>query len=102
MQRLVPHGIVRPTVAGHILLKPGEAVRSALVVLSGSIEVLRPGTEVDASIFVHQTGSFTGELSTLRGTGSVVRWRVREPARSWSLMRSGFGASGKRMPSSVK
>jgi thioredoxin reductase (NADPH) len=72
------HGFVRCAVAGQILLDVGEPVHSMLVVLSGSIEVLRPGTEADALVFVHQAGSFTGELSTLRGTGSVVRLRVQE------------------------
>jgi thioredoxin reductase (NADPH) len=65
-------------VAGEILLDLGEPVQSMLVVLSGSIEVLRPGTDADTSIFVHETGSFTGELSTLRGSGSVVRLRVQK------------------------
>jgi thioredoxin reductase (NADPH) len=90
MQRLMPQGIVRTTVAGSILLNPGEAVRSTLVVLSGSIEVLRPGTEADASIFVHETGSFTGELSTLRGTGSVVRLRVREAGQVLEIPEEGL------------
>lgn len=65
-------------VSGQILLNPGEPVRSILVVLSGSVEVLRPGTEAEALVCVHTAGGFTGELSTLRGTGSVVRLRVRE------------------------
>jgi thioredoxin reductase (NADPH) len=78
IQRLATHGLVRRVVAGQILLDLGEPVHSLLVVLSGGIEVLRPGTEADALVFVHQAGSFTGELSTLRGTGSVVRLRVRE------------------------
>ena len=42
------------TVAGQILLNPGEPVRSTLIVLSGSIEVLRPGTEAEVLICVHR------------------------------------------------
>jgi CRP-like cAMP-binding protein len=42
IQRLTPHGLVVRTVADQILLNPGDPVRSMLVVLSGSIEVLRP------------------------------------------------------------
>jgi thioredoxin reductase (NADPH) len=78
LARLTIRGQKIVTVAGQVLLNPGEPVRSILVVLSGSIEVLRPGTEADVVVFVHRSGSFTGELSTLRGTGSVVRLRVQE------------------------
>lgn len=78
LARIAVHGKRTATAAGQILLNPGEPARSMLIVLSGSIEVLRPGTEADVSVFVHRAGSFTGELSTLRGTGSVVRLRVLE------------------------
>jgi thioredoxin reductase (NADPH) len=90
IRRLAAHGVVRRTVPGGILLNPGEPVRSTMVVLSGSIEVLRPGTEADTLVFVHEAGSFTGELSTLRGTASVVRLRVREAGEVLELPEEGL------------
>jgi thioredoxin reductase (NADPH) len=85
IQRLALHGVVRAIVAGQILLNPGDPVDSMMVVLSGSIEVLRPGTEGDASVFVHEVGSFTGELSTLRGTRIVVRLRAQEDGEALEI-----------------
>ncbi len=49
-----------------------------LVVLSGSIEVVQPGMNGEVLVVVHTAGSFTGEMSTLQGIGSLVRARVRD------------------------
>jgi thioredoxin reductase (NADPH) len=50
-----------------------------LVVLSGSIEVVQTGLNGEVLVVVHTAGSFTGEMSTLQGIGSLVRARVRDP-----------------------
>jgi thioredoxin reductase (NADPH) len=63
---------------GEILAEPGDRHRPMLVVLSGSIEVVQPGMNGEALIVVHTAGSFTGEMSTLQGIGSLVRARVRD------------------------
>src|SRR5258707_5913679 len=63
---------------GEILAEPGDRHRPMLVVLSGSIEVVQPGMNGEVLVVVHTAGSFTGELSTLRGSGSLVRARVRD------------------------
>jgi thioredoxin reductase (NADPH) len=63
---------------GEILAEPGDRHRPMLVVLSGSIEVVQPGMNGEVLVVVHTAGSFTGEMSTLQGIGSLVRARVRD------------------------
>jgi thioredoxin reductase (NADPH) len=63
---------------GEILVEPGDRHRPMLVVLSGSIEVVQSGMNGEVLVVVHTAGSFTGEMSTLQGIGSLVRVRVRD------------------------
>ena len=76
--RLEAHGTHSRIAKGQILTDIGERGRPLFVVLSGSIEVVQTGLGVEALVFVHTTGSFTGEMSTLQGIGSLVRARARE------------------------
>jgi thioredoxin reductase (NADPH) len=76
--RLSAHGIRRNMSKDEILSEPGDRKRPMLVVLSGSIEVVQSGLSGEVLIVVHTAGSFSGEMSTLQGAGSLVRSRVRE------------------------
>ena len=76
--RLSAHGARRNMSKGEILAEPGDRNRPVMVVLSGSIEVVQPGLSGEVLVVVHDAGSFTGEMSTLQGVGSLVRSRVRE------------------------
>jgi thioredoxin reductase (NADPH) len=76
--RLGAHGSRRHMSKGELLAEPGDRNRPMLVVLSGSIEVVQPGMSGEVLVVVHTAGSFTGEMSTLQGIGSLVRSRVRE------------------------
>jgi thioredoxin reductase (NADPH) len=76
--RLEGHGTHRRMSAGEILAEPGDRNLPMLVVLSGSIEVVQAGMSGEVLVVVHEPGSFTGEMSTLQGIGSLVRSRVRE------------------------
>jgi thioredoxin reductase (NADPH) len=76
--RLAPHGKKIAIHKGQILAEPGERHRKLFVVLSGSIEVVRPTMAGEQLVIVIGPGGFTGEMSTLRGVGSLVRARVRE------------------------
>ncbi|HTV98373.1 MAG TPA: FAD-dependent oxidoreductase [Steroidobacteraceae bacterium] len=75
--RLEPHGGKLATRAGQVLAEPGER-HPMYVVLSGSIEVVQVGMAGEVLVALHVPGSFSGEMSTLRGVGAVVRMRVRE------------------------
>src|SRR5258708_7457586 len=76
--RLEAHGKRIPTRKGQVLAEPGERRRLMFVVLSGSVEIVRPGLAGEQLIVVHAPSQFSGEMSTLRGAASVVRARVRE------------------------
>lgn len=76
--RLEGHGTHRRMSRGEILAEPGARNLPMLVVLSGSIEVVQAGMSGEVLVVVHEAGSFTGEMSTLQGIGSLVRSRVRE------------------------
>jgi thioredoxin reductase (NADPH) len=76
--RLEPHGAKIAVRKGEILAEPGERHRKLFVVLSGSIEIVRPSMTGEEPVVVLTAGGFTGEMSTLRGVGSLVRARVHE------------------------
>jgi thioredoxin reductase (NADPH) len=78
LARLEARGPRRRTIAGEVLVEPGESHRSQLVVLSGRLEVFIPG-KLGAHMLTELTrGDFTGELSTLRGIAGFSRVRVAE------------------------
>jgi len=76
--RLEGHATRRRMIKGEILAEPGDRRLPLLIVLSGSIEVVQPGLSGEVLVVVHVPGSFSGEMSTLQGIGSLVRSRVRE------------------------
>ncbi|HMH20051.1 MAG TPA: FAD-dependent oxidoreductase [Burkholderiales bacterium] len=76
--RLEPHGKRIRISKGQVLAEPGDRHRLMFVILSGSVEIVRPGLAGEELIVVHGPGQFSGEMSTLRGIASVVRARVRE------------------------
>jgi thioredoxin reductase (NADPH) len=77
--RLIPHGKRIAVRKGQILAEPGDRHRDLFVVLSGSIEIVRLTMQGEEQLLVvTEPGGFTGEMSTLRGVGSLVRARVRE------------------------
>ena len=75
--RLIPHGKRIAVRKGQILAEPGDRHRDLFVVLSGSIEIVRVTMQGEELLVVTEPGGFTGEMSTLRGVGSLVRARVR-------------------------
>jgi thioredoxin reductase (NADPH) len=78
MTRLASFGKRTATRAGEVLVEPGDRFGGMLVVVSGSLEAVRPSMAGEAPITVHLPGQFTGEMSVLRSAGSHVRVRVRD------------------------
>jgi thioredoxin reductase (NADPH) len=68
----------RPIRAGEILFEQGAEIAGIFVVLSGAVEVVRPGIAGDDLVTVHTAGEFTGEVTVLAGHRALVRARVRE------------------------
>jgi len=78
LERLAPHGRKMSIQPGEILVEPGDRHGRLFAILSGSVEIVRPGIEGEELVVLHKAGGFAGEMNTLRGLGSLVRARVRE------------------------
>jgi thioredoxin reductase (NADPH) len=76
--RLEAHGRRIRTAAGQVLSEAGQDHRDLYVVLSGSLQIVRPGLQGEEPITIEVAGDFTGEMSTLRGLGGFTRVRVCE------------------------
>src|SRR6266403_630292 len=76
--RLERHGRRIRTTAGEVLQEAGEGHRDLYVVLSGSLEIVRPGLQGELPITIEVAGDFTGEMSTLRGLAGFTRVAVRK------------------------
>jgi thioredoxin reductase (NADPH) len=92
VDRMRPAGRERAFRAGEILFEQGEASTRFLVVLDGAIEVVHPTANGEQLITVHEVGGFTGEISMLAGTPSLVRMRARSTGRALELDRSALRA----------
>ena len=88
IERLKPHGRIIRTTAGQVLSEAGQGHRDMQVVLSGSLEITRPGMQGETPITVETPGDFTGEMSTLRGLGGFTRVRVAEAGEILSISES--------------
>jgi thioredoxin reductase (NADPH) len=78
MTRLEAYGKRLRVESGEVLAQSGGREGRVLVVLSGSVEILRAGLAAEERVTLHGPGEFTGEMSTLRGARSLVRARVND------------------------
>src|SRR6202451_2156746 len=76
--RLQAYGTLRRFEAAEVLSQSGDREGRVLVIVSGSVEILRATLSGEERVTVHGPGQFTGEMSTLRGARSLVRARVHE------------------------
>ncbi len=83
--RLEPHGKHVAMRKGDVLIEPGERGYAFLVVLSGAVEIVRPGLTGEELIVVHGPGHFVGEMSSLRGAAALVRARAAEDGELLSI-----------------
>ncbi|MFL6605367.1 MAG: FAD-dependent oxidoreductase [Steroidobacteraceae bacterium] len=86
--RLERHGRRIRTTAGQVLSEAGEGHRDLYVVLSGSLQIVRPGLQGEDPITIEVAGDFTGEMSTLRGLGGFTRVRVCEAGEVLAITES--------------
>jgi thioredoxin reductase (NADPH) len=78
-ERLSRHGSTRVVAAGDVLVEPGQDQAKFLLILRGTLEILRlKGVEVAETITLRER-QFTGEVNTLAGRRSLVRIRAAEP-----------------------
>jgi thioredoxin reductase (NADPH) len=90
IERLHHYGKRIATHAGQILAEPGDRFGGTVVVLSGAIEILRPGLAGEELVSVHTAGHFAGEISALRNSGGFVRLRVRDAGEVISIDHEGL------------
>src|SRR5215469_171966 len=78
LQRMARYGERRHARAGDILFDQGTSALGIHVVLSGAVELVRPGILGDELITVQRAGEFTGEANVLAGRSALVRARMIE------------------------
>ena len=66
------------SLAGEILYDQGTSALGIHVVLSGAVEIVRPGIRGEELITVQRAGEFTGEVNVLAGRRALVRARMVE------------------------
>jgi thioredoxin reductase (NADPH) len=76
--RVARHAVRRTVPAGDLLFDQGAANPGIHVVLSGTIEIVRPGLAGEELITRHAAGEFTGEVTALSGRRTLVRARMRD------------------------
>ena len=65
-------GRVRDVQPGEILFEPGDTHVPFFVILSGALEIVQPGFDGERQIVAHAAGGFTGEMSMISGTASLI------------------------------
>jgi thioredoxin reductase (NADPH) len=88
--RVSAHGKKREVRAGEVLVEPGGQNLLFFVVISGAMEILRPTTNGEEAVALHQAGQFFGEAGILSGRRSMVRARMREAGEVIEVDRPGL------------
>jgi thioredoxin reductase (NADPH) len=68
----------RNVLRGEVLVEVGDRSVPVFVVLSGTVQVLRPGPHTETMVVEYGAGQFSGEASTIVGRRAVVSLRVSE------------------------
>lgn len=79
MARVAARGSMRRVERGEVLVGVGMPVPNFFVVKSGTIDVVQPAVNGEATVRVIPAGEFTGEVSMLSGRRSLVTLRVGAP-----------------------
>jgi thioredoxin reductase (NADPH) len=77
----------RTTTRGEVLLDVGDRTLASFLVLSGELEILRPGATNETTIVTLGPGQFSGEGNLITGRRSLSRIRVREAGEVVELHR---------------
>ena len=76
INRVAAHGHMRMIQRDELLVEQGDISVPFFVVISGEIEIVRPGGSAETLVTVYDAGQFTGEVSTLSGRRTLFRWRA--------------------------
>ncbi len=78
VSRMAAHGRRRSTVRGDILVEVGDRPVPVFIVVSGELQVVRPGDGAETVIVRYHAGQFSGEANMISGRRSLGRLRVSE------------------------
>ncbi len=78
---LAPFGEERAVEVGDILYRAGDGSYDFLVVIEGTVDIIRPDLEGETLITTHHPGRFLGELNMLTGQRAYLTARVSERGR---------------------
>ena len=81
LRELASLGEERAVEVGDVLYRAGDESYDFLVVLEGTVDIIRPDAEGDALITTHGAGRFLGELNMLTGQRLYLTARVSEAGR---------------------
>ena len=84
--------------AGEVLYESGEQHTSLIVVIAGSLELVRPAGDREEVITVHGPGQFTGEINMLSARRSLVRARMTSDGSVLEIDRDGLRTIVQRDP----
>ncbi len=79
--RLAAHGRTRTVQGGEVLAEAGEQHARFFVVITGRIDIVRPGAAAEL-VAVFRPGQFTGEINLLSGRRGFVRVLAADAGRS--------------------
>ena len=85
--RIAAHGQRRSTRHGEVLVEVGDRAVPFFVVVTGEIEVVRPGATAGTVIVKHQAGQFSGEGNMITGRRAMSRLRISESGEVIQLNR---------------
>jgi thioredoxin reductase (NADPH) len=77
LARVASHGTRREVSAGEEVYRQGDEHVPLFVVLTGQLDVVRPGLDGEHLILTCEPGEFTGEVNLLSGRRSLVTGRMR-------------------------
>src|SRR3954470_3664194 len=81
VDRVRAYGEDRDVEVGDVLFQPGDATYPFVLVVEGTVEVVRRAESGDAVLALHRPGRFLGELNLLTGQRPYLTARVVEAGR---------------------
>jgi thioredoxin reductase (NADPH) len=90
--RMTAYGVPQPVQVGDVVFRPGDVDYDLILVESGWIEIVSPGTgeEPESVVARYGPGGFLGELNFLTGQTAYLMARVTEAGRIHRITRAQF------------
>ena len=90
LRELAQYGEEREVEVGDVLFRAGDDSSDFLVVLEGTVDIIRPDVDGESLVTTHVAGRFLGELNMLTGQRLYLTARVSEAGRILAIPTAGF------------